>query len=136
MPRWRRPWAAPPLSDARNTMLPTLFAAVVVLGLAVAFNLLLTFAVLRRLKTMDRASEPSADPDRPAVGTPVGRFDAVSDDGYRLTDADLSHGLTRFAFLMPECGPCEGLIRALRAGSLRDRTLLVVIAEEAYHPAA
>jgi hypothetical protein len=116
-------------------MIPTLSAAVVVLAVAVVFNLLLTFAIVRRLRTMKERG-PQADAHRPAIGTPVGRFDAVSVDGYRLTDADLHHGLTRFAFLMPECSACEGLIRALRPGVLQDRSLLVVIAEEAGHPAA
>lgn len=117
-------------------MISTLTAAVVVLGLGLAFNLLLTFAILRRLRTMDTAGRPETDSHRPAIGTPVGRFDAVSEDGYRLTDEDLSQGVTRFAFVMPECSSCEGLLRALRPGALRDRSLLVVIAEEAEHPAA
>jgi hypothetical protein len=117
-------------------MIPTLSAAVVVLAVAVALNLLLTFAILRRLRTMNTASAGQGDEHRPAIGTPVGRFDAVSDDGYRLTDDDLKHGLTRFAFLMPECGGCEELLHKLRPAVLQDRTLLVVIAEEADHPAA
>jgi hypothetical protein len=117
-------------------MIPILSAAVVVLAVVVALNLLLTFALLRRLRIMDEASRREADSHRPAIGTPVGRFDAVSEDGYRLTDEDLSHGVTRFAFVMPECSSCEGLLRALRPGVLQDRTLLVIIAEEADHPAA
>ncbi|WP_027344624.1 hypothetical protein [Hamadaea tsunoensis] len=117
-------------------MIPTLAAAVVVLAAVVALNLLLTFAILRRLRTMKESGGAEADTHRPPVGTPVGRFDAVSDDGFRLTDEDLRHGLTRFAFVMPGCGPCEGLLSALRPGILSDRTLLVVVAEEAGHPDA
>ncbi|MBG0816726.1 TlpA disulfide reductase family protein [Planomonospora sp. ID82291] len=117
-----------------------LLAAVVLVGLVGALNLVLTFGVIRRLREHDRAlaSHPAAT--RPAgralsPGMTVADFTAVTVDGAPLTRAQLT-GRTAVGFFSTTCAPClerfpefVDYARAFAGG--RDRVLIVVVAERA-----
>jgi len=86
--------------------------AVLVMGIVTVVNLVLLFAVIRRL----RATEGSlALPHLPAIGQPVGRFSVRALDSTQISDRDLALGSTIVGFVTPGCGPCKDLTQALQA---------------------
>ncbi|MFF4737299.1 TlpA family protein disulfide reductase [Streptomyces sp. NPDC001262] len=116
--------------------MPVLIAAVVLVGLLCALDLILTLGVIKRLRehTALMAKFAANSPGRPPVievGAEVGEFSAVTVDGAALTRDSLS-GDTLVAFFSPNCGPCHEMIpkfvayaRATAGG--RDRVLAVVV---------
>jgi hypothetical protein len=82
-------------------------AAVAALSVVTAFNTLLCFAVIRRL----RGVPPAPDLDGPAVGTVVGGFATVTTGGAPLTSADVADSVV--LFLSPGCGPCRDVAAAV-----------------------
>ncbi|WP_405358874.1 hypothetical protein OG535_05965 [Kitasatospora sp. NBC_00085] len=97
-------------------MLTALIALAVVLGIATAANLVLTFAVIRRLRTLEEGG-PGAPDALPAVGTAVGEFSAVTTFGEELTVADVASGDAFAGFVMVGCTPCGTLIDSLAGGA-------------------
>ncbi|WP_354645354.1 hypothetical protein [Kitasatospora camelliae] len=92
-------------------MLPALIALTALLAIATAANLLLTFAVVRRLRAVEEAGPPA--PRRPPVGTRVADFTAPAVSGRTVTRADLLGGERVVGFLQVGCGPCADLIDTL-----------------------
>lgn len=108
---------------------------IVILGLFVAANLYLTLAVVRRLRELEDGLRTSRDSDGlPASGTPVRPFEAVDQNGDRLTHLDLAQGDWRVAFLLTGCGPCKQTRAALKAQPLDDCPLVVVVAGSRENP--
>lgn len=118
-------------------MSPVLVAALVLIGVLLVLNLLLTTAVIRKLRRHDEllvgfdgSSVPSVLP-RVAAGDVVPDFTATAIDG-PLTQADL--GSTLIAFAAPGCAGCEAarpqLIELLEARRLRGEAGIVVIADD------
>ncbi|MGW4891990.1 hypothetical protein ACWEQL_06935 [Kitasatospora sp. NPDC004240] len=97
-------------------MLTALIALAVVLGIATAANLVLTFAVIRRLRALEEGGT-GAPAALPAVGTPVGEFSAVTISGQEVTRADVTAGDAFAGFVMVGCTPCGALLESLAAGA-------------------
>ncbi|MET7302453.1 hypothetical protein [Embleya sp. NPDC005575] len=111
--------------------MPYLVAAVVVLALVTAINLLLTLGVIRRLREQpDRAhggNAPSGAPPtalRPGARPEV--FTAITTEGEQVSDSDV-YGLV--GFFSANCTPCHTLapLFAEHARTLgRDRVIAVI----------
>ncbi|HCT75113.1 MAG TPA: hypothetical protein DGG94_05415 [Micromonosporaceae bacterium] len=114
-------------------MIPFLTGAVIVLAIAVAANLFITFAMIRRLRASEIAARDDADSFRPTVGNTIGEFEVTSTDGAKLTHRDLADGSFRIAFLLPECGGCGRVVSEL--AELADRSVIVAVAGTAGDPA-
>ncbi|MDI5982177.1 TlpA family protein disulfide reductase [Amycolatopsis magusensis] len=108
-----------------------LVAAVALLGVLVLLDLLLTFAVIRRLRThADLIGEALGSPRTPArvmleAGQKVGEFSARTTADEQVSLA----GLTLVGFFSAHCGTCAEKLPAFlaRAATLgRARTLAVV----------
>jgi len=98
-------------------MLTALIAAAVVLGIATAANLVLTFAVIRRLRALEEGGT-AAPASLPAVGTAVAEFSAVTIAGEEVTAADVAVGDAFAGFVMVGCTPCGRLIESLADGAV------------------
>ncbi|GAA2808843.1 hypothetical protein RMN57_06535 [Kitasatospora sp. CM 4170] len=98
-------------------MLTALIVLAVVLGIATAANLVLTFAVIRRLRTLEEGGGTGAPDALPAVGTAVGEFTAVTTSGEEVSAADVAAGDAFAGFVMVGCTPCGTLIESLAGGA-------------------
>jgi hypothetical protein len=115
-------------------MIPILTAAVIVLAVAVAANLLITFAMIRRLRASESAGRQDIDSFRPDLGSVVGEFEVATTTGDRLTQRDLADGSFLLAFLLPECGGCGRVVAELQPDVLNDRSVIVAVAGSAGDP--
>ncbi|MEU8588821.1 hypothetical protein AB0C59_17745 [Streptomyces sp. NPDC048664] len=97
-------------------MLTTLIVLAVLLGVATAANLALTFAVVRRLRVLEEGGT-SAAAVLPSTGTAVAEFSAVTTTGEEVTAADVAGGDAFAAFVMVGCTPCGNLIESLAGGA-------------------
>ncbi|MBL1082294.1 TlpA family protein disulfide reductase [Streptomyces actinomycinicus] len=91
-----------------------LTAVVTLFGLMSIVNLILTFGVVRRLRTQEDGSTPAAEGDPfqgsgLTVGEPVGSFSVHDTEGRPVTRDSLREGML-VAFLSPGCLPCEELL--------------------------
>jgi thiol-disulfide isomerase/thioredoxin len=87
--------------------MPYLVAAVVLVGLLCLLDLLLTFGVIRRLRsTAEATPRPLTGP-----GERAGEFATVTTAGAVLTHRDLT-GETVIGFFSPDCAPCAALAPA------------------------
>jgi hypothetical protein len=112
-------------------------AALVLLGVGLAFNLLMTFGVIRRLKEQSqliiRKPGYPLGPSIPRPGEPIGTFSAVTVDGRQVTSADL-HDRGTVVFLSTSCDSCQGALTSLVRGiDVRSysATMIVVIVGDA-----
>jgi len=99
-----------------------LVAAVILLGGLVVLNLLLTGAIIRRLRVMAR--EPyRGDPATPGlpVGAEVPALSAAATDGATITSEYLRGRLTLLGFFNTDCGTCRTTAPAF-ARAARDLT--------------
>lgn len=100
-----------------------------ILAVATVANLILLFAVIRRLRTIEAGlPEPSAPP-RP--GTSITGFHVTDTNGGPVCDADLAGGPHLVAFVMPGCDPCHAVLSSLPADKRFGpaRTLVFVVGE-------
>ncbi len=112
-----------------------LTAAVIVAIVLTVLNLLVSFAIIRRLRDIESRGgghpghgDALAD-DLPAVGTRVGSFSVPTIDGDQLDEQVLQgREPVLVSFLSPTCGPCKDLVAALAARPDPDpaRTILFV----------
>ncbi|MEV8371449.1 redoxin family protein [Kribbella sp. NPDC056861] len=120
-------------------MSPVLVAALVLIGLLLVLNLLLTTAVIRKLRRHDEllrefdGSSPLSVLPKVVVGDVVPDFSTAATDG-QLTQDDLRTVSTLIAFAAPGCGGCESarpkLIELLDARRARGEAGIVVIADD------
>ena len=82
--------------------MPFLIAAVVLVGVLCLFDLLLTFAVLRRLR------EHTAELQRLAGRPGFSSYDPGMLVGHRLPEAARASGATLVAFFDAQCDTCHG----------------------------
>jgi hypothetical protein len=115
-------------------MITILTAAVVVLAVAGSTNLMITFAMIRRMRASESAGQQDADSFRPTVGSVVGDFEVATTTGDLLTQRDLANGSFRLAFLLPECGGCGRVVAELQPDVLLDRSVIVAVAGSAGDP--
>ncbi|WP_018350491.1 TlpA family protein disulfide reductase [Longispora albida] len=94
-------------------MISLLWAAVLVLAGAVVLNLVLTFAVIRRLRESEGTRKPAGATQGPAAGDPVPAFTVTLTSGGTLTDRDLPAGDATIVFALPGCAPCTKVLAAL-----------------------
>jgi len=96
-------------------MIEILIAIVAVFGVVAAGDLLLSFAVLRRLAAIQsRGSHAAAGGDgSPAIGHRIGDFRVELLTGGTFTLADLVTTRAFVVFLMPACEPCKAAIAEL-----------------------
>jgi cytochrome oxidase Cu insertion factor (SCO1/SenC/PrrC family) len=96
---------------------------VTVVGIVALLNLLLTLAVIRRLREHDRrlpTTSPGRFPTRAILppGADIGDFTAVDTDGRRVSSTDLT-GPAVVGFFTAECAPCKALLPEF-VGRVRD----------------
>ncbi len=117
-----------------------LVAAVILLGALVILNLLLTAAVIRKLRTLPpgppgagQAAAASAPTHLP-VGAEVPAFIAVTADGTKITSAAFPDRRTLVAFFTSDCGVCVTKVpgfgqaaRDLAAGAADDTVRAVAV---------
>lgn len=108
-------------------------AVTVVIGAVSVLNLLLAFAIVRKLRehTEILAAAESGGPGLMPGNEVVGEFAVLSTDGEALSNAALYPG-TLAAFLSPDCAPCEEKIPSFVATAAthpggRARVLAVVV---------
>ncbi|CAL9339053.1 hypothetical protein SUDANB121_00240 [Nocardiopsis dassonvillei] len=95
-----------------------LTAAVVLLTALALFNLLLTLALVRRLRNLEGspaggAGAPPADLADIPAGMEVPEFTGVSTAGETVTSSGLRGGMALYAFLDTGCGSCKDQLRPL-----------------------
>lgn len=90
--------------------MPYLIAAVVLLGLLSAFNLVLTLTLIRRLRENSAAHPGHGDHAGPPTalgpGSQIGDFTATTTEGEPVSQADLP---ALVAFFSANCPPCHEL---------------------------
>ena len=116
--------------------------AIGLVGALCVLDLLLTLAVIRRLREVGtrlsalERSSPARGPSLLPVGASVPEFSAVSAAGEPLSERALLGGRSLVAFLHSGCTPCRELIPDLKAYLARgDRRVLAVVVGEEHEPA-
>lgn len=114
-----------------------LVVAVCLLALFSLVHLMVTIAVVRRLRehAILLSRRPTGDPGGPiaAAGTAVGGFSTTGTAGEQVSDDDLT-GRTLVGFFSPGCAPCREIMprfvgSAREIGGERDHVLAVVVGE-------
>lgn len=97
-------------------MIGILIAVVVVVGIVAGADLLLSFAVIRRLSALQARMQGGggAGHTSPAIGHKVGDFEVELLTGGVFTLADLMDGASIVIFLTTTCEPCQAAIAELR----------------------
>ena len=96
-------------------MIGILIAVVVVVGIVAGADLLLSFAVIRRLSALQaRMQGGGGGNPSPAVGHQVGDFEVDLLTGGVFTLADLMDEASIVIFLTTTCEPCQAAIAELR----------------------
>lgn len=90
-----------------------LTVAVVLLAVATAGHLLLTFALIRRVRDLQNRTVVEHDDGLPAAGTPVGPFSLERLGGGRLGTEDLATGEVLVGFFAAGCSPCTAVVADL-----------------------
>jgi hypothetical protein len=95
-------------------MIGILIAVMVVVGVAVAADLLLSFAVIRRMASLQaRIKSASGAAGGPEIGHRVGDFRVDMITGGAFTRADLADSRAVVAFFMTSCEPCKKAVAEL-----------------------
>ncbi|MCX4774950.1 hypothetical protein [Streptomyces sp. NBC_01285] len=118
--------------------MPVLIAAVILVGLLCALDLVLTLGVVKRLREHTALlSSPPAMTELPviAVGEEIGEFATSTVAGEPVNSADLAAD-TLVAFLSPSCTPCReklaDFVAYVHARSIdRDDVLVTVVGDAA-----
>jgi hypothetical protein len=112
-------------------MTSILIVITVVLACVTGTNLLLLFAVVRRLRGIEAGVNPP-DP-LPAAGFRIGEFRTGSTEGVSAMLDDLAGGPHLIAFVMPACQPCHTVLTSLRTDNGFDpaRTLVLISGDSA-----
>lgn len=90
-----------------------LTVAVVLLAAATAGNLLLTFALIRRVRDLQNRTVAPHDDGLPAPGTPVGPFSLERLGGGAFGTEDLATGDVLVGFFAAGCSPCTTVVADL-----------------------
>jgi hypothetical protein len=88
-----------------------LFSIVILLGTILAINLLLTFALIRRVAWITSGQSTVHPP--PSVGTAVKNFAVTTDAGVEFGLDALRSGKFTVIFMMIGCAPCHRLLTDL-----------------------
>ncbi len=107
--------------------MPYLIAAVVLLAVLGMLNLLLTLAIVRRMRTMNPVPQP---PEPLSEGSTIRPFTATTIDGRTISERDLRGGQALVGYFSPGCPPCEAALPRFvtyAAGLDRERVLAVIV---------
>ena len=107
--------------------MPYLIAAVVLLAVLGLLNLLLTLAIVRRMRTMNPVQLP---PEPLSQGSPIRPFTATTINGRTVSEYDLRGGQALVGYFSPGCPPCEAALPrfiSYAAGLDRERVLAVIV---------
>ncbi len=105
-----------------------LVAAVVLLTVVMAVHLLLTFALIRRVRELQEnvAKGPARDESLPRPGMRIGNFTAELTDGRTFATTDLVEGDTLVGFFAAGCSPCKPVVADLVANPPAERFVAFV----------
>src|SRR5262245_45032584 len=119
-------------------MIQVLLGAVIVLAAMACANMLVTFAVIRRIAAIEASGAPdAASLALPEPGTRIGEFSTTMLTGRQYGHEDLAGRTVIAVFVSPSCSPCQEVIAALRAPlAPKDATYLVFVAGSAGDPLA
>ncbi|GAA4920965.1 redoxin [Stackebrandtia albiflava] len=110
--------------------MPFLIAAVVLVGAIAVLNLLLTMAVIRRLRKNESAMSPMME-SGPPKGSPVPEFTAEATDGTTVTAASFAGQSAVMAFFSTTCSACKPavprLVAHIDANGLKPQQVVAVI---------
>lgn len=95
-----------------------LFALAALLAILIVVNLLLTFALIRRVAELDPSRGPVATV--PSAGTAVGAFAAATIAGDSFGLDDLRSAELTVLFMMTGCEPCHELLTDLSTRRVTD----------------
>lgn len=95
-----------------------LFALIALLAILIGVNLLLTFALIRRVAEFASSRGPIATV--PSIGTAVGAFAAVTVVGDSFGLDDLRSADLTVLFMMTGCEPCHALLTDLSTRQVTD----------------
>jgi hypothetical protein len=122
-------------NQGRRIMIPVLTAAVILVGAVAAADLLLSFAVIRRLTALQArgvGTGAGASAGTPEPGHVIGEFRVSLLAGGEFTTDHLRQEPAMVAFLSPTCEPCRRAIEELKQLPVPlARTLYVLIAGSA-----
>jgi thiol-disulfide isomerase/thioredoxin len=107
--------------------MPYLTAAVVLLAVLGMLNLLLTLAIVRRMRTANPVQQP---PEPLSMGTAIRPFTAATIDGRTVSEYDLRGGQALVGYFSPGCPPCEAALPRFvtyAAALDRERVLAVIV---------
>ncbi len=112
-----------------------LTGAVALVGLVALLNLLLTLALIRRIRQMGASAGPSVpvdgDLEEFTAGTPIPTFESTSLEGERVASDDHIGQETVYAFFDTACSVCKTrltpLVEHAQARGMRPEQVVVVI---------
>jgi len=108
-------------------MTQILLGAVIVLGLMISANLLVTFAAIRRIAAVEAGhADGSAAALVPDIGYQVADFSTDLLSGGVLDRADLAESSVVTIFVSPGCAPCQKLIASMRSGRVPQADSLLI----------
>jgi hypothetical protein len=90
-----------------------LTVALVLLAVVTAGHLLLTFALIRRVRELQNRPAVPQDSGLPEPGTPVGPFSLDRADGSPFGTGDLATGTALVGFFAAGCAPCTAVVADL-----------------------
>ncbi|MGJ6969288.1 hypothetical protein ACSDR0_46110 [Streptosporangium sp. G11] len=99
-----------------------------VVSLLLAANIVVTLALVRRVREIELAGQNDFPSGLPKPGTKVGEFSAVTLDGRTISQETFAHGSRLAVFLLPGCDSCHGVVEALARFSGDSTSLVVFIA--------
>jgi hypothetical protein len=108
-----------------------LIVAVVLLAVATVGHLLLTFALIRRVRDLQNRTVVPHDDGLPAPGTPVGPFSLERLDGSPLGTEDVATGDVLVGFFAAGCSPCTAVVADLLDDPPAERFVALVDSGEA-----
>jgi len=105
-----------------------LVAAVVLLTVVSAVHLLITFALIRRVRELQEhgAKAPAKDDSLPEAGKLIGDFSAELLDGRTFAHADLADSTVLVGFFAAGCSPCKPVVADLVANPPAERFVAFV----------
>jgi thiol-disulfide isomerase/thioredoxin len=114
--------------------MPFLIAAVVLVGAIAILNLVLTLAVIRRLRRNEAAGAMPVEDSGPAVGSPVPAFTGRTTAGETFDNDALAGAPSVIAFFSTTCPACKSALPHLQEYAehhgLKPSQVLVVIGGE------
>jgi thiol-disulfide isomerase/thioredoxin len=120
-------------------MIQVLLGAVIVLAVMACANMLVTFAVIRRIAASEASGAPgdAAALALPEPGMRIGEFSTTMLTGGRYGHEDLAGRTVIAVFVSPNCAPCQEVIAALRAPlAPKGATYLIFVSGPAGDPLA